>query len=289
MLAAAFFVIPSRWFEMRSQSTYLASIGYGDTLHNQACDIVIYGDSTAMIGIDPAIIQQRTGLSACNISEYAGITLINHMLVVDDFLAHNPRPRFIVFLFAPDSLNLPRSWNKRVSTFEGISYLIERQPPAKTAVLLASHPLETLGWAESGMRLAVEHLHGRPFPATTAHYRDATLGRFPIPESTRSACDPDTDYRNLPDAPFIADLRSRYGQDGTQVIVDAMPTAPCDPNLAFYQQHLNSVIDDKPYPTIPLSAISTDGRLHVNHEGISLLSEMVARQIIALATPVGSN
>jgi len=289
LLIAAFFVVPSRWFELRSGSSYLASLGYGTRLHNRTCDILIYGDSTAMIGIDPAILEQRTGLSACNISEYAGITLINHMLPVDDFLAHNPRPRFIVFLYAPDSLNLPHSWSKRISTFEGISYLIERQPAGKAALLLASHPLESIAWAEAGMRLAVTHFLSQPFPESTEHLRDATGGRFPIPESTRSACDPATDYRDLPDPAFVSGLRARYGQGGTQVLVDATPTAPCDPNLAFYKQHLDSFIDNKPYSTIPLSAFSTDGRLHVNHEGIGILSDMVAGQIIALAKPTGGN
>ncbi len=35
---------------------------------DRACDILIYGDSTASIGIDPRVLTEQLGLSACNIS-----------------------------------------------------------------------------------------------------------------------------------------------------------------------------------------------------------------------------
>jgi hypothetical protein len=256
-------------------------MGYADTLENRRCDILIYGDSTALVGIDPAILEQRTGLSACNISEYGALTLVNHMQLVDDFLAHNPRPRFILFMFTPDRLNQPRGWGINTPTLEAISYLIRRQPPARAALMLASHPVESITWSETGMRLTLSHLHARPFPEATRHIREDYAGRFPIPESTRQACDDPTGYRVPPDPTWISDLRARYGQDGTRVLVDATPTAPCDPDLPYFQQQLNSLIDNAPYPTIPIDAFSTDGHLHVNHRGIAILSNMVADQIAA--------
>lgn len=289
MLLTAFFVVPTRWFEMRSGSTYIANIGYADTLQNRRCDILVYGDSTAMIGVDPGILQRRTGLSACNISEYAGISLINHTVLVDDFLAHNPRPRYIVFLYAPNALNQPASWSAGVSTFEGISYLIERQPHLKAALMLASHPVETLTWTETGMRLTLGHIRAKPFPEATRHVRDDYAGRLPIPETTRTSCDMLSDYRVPPDPAWAADLRRRYSEGGTKVLIDATPTSPCDPSLPFFDQHLNAVIDNKPYRTIPIFAYTTDGHLHANKTGIDLISNMIADQIVALSQPTGGN
>jgi hypothetical protein len=88
---------------------------------------------------------------------------------------------------------------------------------------------------------------------------------------------------------WVAEMRAHYGQDGTHVIIDAMPTADCDPDLAYFQQHVNAYIDNKPYTTIPIEAFSTEGHLHVNKEGMNILSNMVANQILALVRPAGGN
>ena len=38
----------------------LGSVGYGATLKGADCDIVVYGDSTALTGIDPYMVQSIT-------------------------------------------------------------------------------------------------------------------------------------------------------------------------------------------------------------------------------------
>ena len=90
-----------------------------------------------------------------------------------------------------------------------------------------------------------------------------------------------------PDPIWIDQLRSRYAVDGTTVLVDATPTADCDPNLAFFQSHLNGVIDNAPYRPIPISSFIDNGRLHANQSGVRLISEMIATQIAAGQKPGG--
>ena len=281
MLGSAFFLLPSSWVELHSGNTYLANQGFGASLHDRTCDILIYGDSSAMIGIDPGILQRRTGLLACNIAETEGVTMVNHLLPVDDFLAHNPRPRIITFLYSPEDLYLPHPWRKNVSDFEGITYAVAHQPPAEAARLFATHPLETISWAETGLRMLAVHFHSRPVASSVLEQRNLTSGRFPMPPSARSSCDTSRNDEP-PDPAFVAMLHKKYSVGGTRVLVDATPTAPCDPSLALYDERLNPLIDNAPYSTIPINALVNDGHIHVNAKGVILLSNMVADQILAV-------
>ena len=163
-------IVPSNWFVERSGSTYLANFAYGDTLHDRKCQIVIYGDSTAMVGVDPSVLTARTGLTACNIAEFEGMTMVTGTLLVDRFLAHNPRPKYLVFLFAPEDLSIPRQW-ERVSTFEATSWIVRHDLSLHTVALLAAHPSATFAWAEQGLRMAALRLGRKPFPPETAQIR----------------------------------------------------------------------------------------------------------------------
>jgi hypothetical protein len=290
VVLAAWFVLPSLWFRMRSQNTYLANLGYGTRLHGRTCDILIYGDSTAMAGIDPRMLEQRTGLKACNIAEGVGVPEVVHLLPVDDFLAHNPRPRYMVFYFAPFNFNMFTQWNDELrNSGEGISYLIDHQTTGRAALTLAMHPASYFTWAEGGLRLLLMHGMDKPYSPDVFKLRDDTGGRFVFPNTRPTTCDPSTAYRDRADLAFISYLRTHYATGGTHVLVDAAPTATCDPNLAYYREHVIEYVDNKPWPVLPLSAFSASPRLHVNDEGSPTVTAMVATQINTLAHSGGGN
>jgi hypothetical protein len=285
MLACAFWIIPTRWFGLRSGNTYLANLGYGATLFHRDCQVLIYGDSSAMVGLDPAVIRQRTGLTTCNIAEFEGVTLVSRMLLVDRFLDNNPRPRVVVFFYTPEDLSITNDWSSfNVGTFEAVTLQLERDRSIRTGVLLASHPAVTFGWAELGLRMLLMRSHSTPTSSAAAHVRDTTNGQLPVVGDVVAKCDGHLRNR-LPDAEWIDALRRHYGTDGTRVIVDAAPTVACDPSLSFFQQHLDGLIDNTPYEPIPIDNYSSDGRLHANQRGSRRLSAMVSNQILGQLNP----
>ena len=95
-MTVCFFVMRRDFFLLRTQNVYLANMGYGLRLRNADCKVLVYGDSSAMVGVDPAQLQRLTGLSACNIADYAGMLRLNGTLVLDRYLARNARPEFLV-------------------------------------------------------------------------------------------------------------------------------------------------------------------------------------------------
>ena len=279
LIASAFFIIPTHWFVARADSPYLANFGYAESLHNHSCEVLVYGDSTAMVGVNPLQLARETGLSACNIAEFEGMTLVSNTLLVDDFLAHNPRPRFLIFLFAPEDLQRPASW-KTVSTFEATSFMVHEHPGLSTALLLAKHPVNTFGWAEQGLRMAVQRLPSHPISEDKFHLRDGTLGQLPMTAKTLTACD-DERRQAPPDAAWITHLRQQYGIDGTRVFIDETPIPPCDASRDYDLQQLAGVTDSLTNQIIPVTSFTTDGRLHVNADGAARITALLSGQINA--------
>jgi hypothetical protein len=229
-----------------------------------------------MVGIDPSVIRTRTGLSTCNIAEFQPMTMLNGTMLLDTYLEHNAPPRFLVFLFAPEDLD-PQSQHHN-GPFEAIVYRMRRPHRLASVVYLAAHhPSELMEWVEQGLRFTLVNLFGKSASPEVQHLRDRTHGQLPMSSPPRTECD-SLLRDSPPDKAWIAGLRSKYAGGGTTVLVDATPLAACDPSLPFFEQQLPGVIDNR-VETLPVSAYSVDGRLHVNAAGSALLSNMLAEQI----------
>ena len=104
-------------------------------------DVVIFGDSSALFGIDPLRITAKSGLKVINLPN-----TISSLPVVDDmalerYLAHKPPPRLIVFYFAPWNLdyhNLPPP----DTLFEGEQMLARHGSFEQLLAFARSHPAE---------------------------------------------------------------------------------------------------------------------------------------------------
>ena len=277
---AAVLIVPSNWFARHSGLTYLMTVGYGATLRDVNCEVVIYGDSTGMIGINPGIISKRTGLSTCNIAEYMGVTMLEGTRPVDEYLAHNRPPRVMIFSYAPEDLNPREQYGSdNIMLFEAITYRL-RQPGGWLNVLFR-HPAEFFDWSCRGLRLAAERATAKPFAQEIEHLRDKTGGQVVLDDARVLGDCSYTARISAPDMKWIGYLRSNYSRRGTRVLVDAMPLPVCDPGLGFYRSELPPVIDND-VATFPLSAYLPGGR-HTTAAGSVLLSERIAAQVLSMA------
>ena len=278
LFVAAFFIIPTTWFIQHSGNTYLENLAYATKLQHVNCPVVIWGDSTAMVGVDPAVIKARTGLTACNIAEFKGMALVTQTLLLDEYLEHNVRPHYLVILFAPEAMFMNTDWSK-TPTFEAITYLVQTQPKKKVFRKLALHPVDTLGWAGLGLRMTLTRLYSHPASFTTMHQRELHNGQLPVTGPPEVSCEK-IPRNGVPDPKWLQSLRRRYSIGGTKVFIDATPTPSCDPGLPANLRVLPSLIDNNPYPTFPYDFYIKGDRLHVNARGATLLSNMVADQIL---------
>ena len=266
-------------YARRSKDPYFQAIGYGRQLHNAGCQVVIEGDSTAMTGVIPKIIEQRTGLKTCNIAEIAGVQVINGMASLDQFLQNNPRPQFLVFLYVPENLRPPQNWTT-VARFEGVYYRERFFPVTSFLKLIVQQPEEVIGYGELGLRTGIQSLL-KSAPPDFMQMRIADEGRFRISGETMVDCSTYGLMLNQPDMPWLTHLRQTYSQGGTKVLIDATPEPPCDPSRPFYAKVLTPAVVDNGLATLPVDSYTLGGLLHVNDAGAHLLSEQLANQIAA--------
>jgi hypothetical protein len=278
-LVAAIAIVPSEWASQHTRNTYQANMGYADRLHGVQCDILIYGDSTALVGIDPSVLQADTGLSACNIAEFEGATTVFGTGLVDRFLAHNPRPKYVIFTYTADSLTPQSKWTGP-SKVEAIIYAMRTTRNMQTLLLLLRHPQDTFGVLESGLRYLVRDLRKPPLSPAARSIRDTHHGWFPLTEGVATRCQEVPNDIGPFDPAWIAELRRTYGVHGTHVLVFASPDAPCEPTYPAYVNRVRGVTDN-PLEIYPLDQFSADGRLHLTGGGVTRFSHEVAGYINA--------
>lgn len=278
ILTAAVLVIPTDWFADRSNNLFMDTLGYGAALHNVDCKVAIYGDSTAILAVSPSLVRQYTGLSTCNVAEVAGVNVVNGTMPLDQFLAQNPRPRFLVFLFAPEALN-PESQrhNPEITTFEGVTYRMRQPHKLEGFVALMRHPEDVFSWMEHGVRMSIGDLFTKPFPPDTKYTRFRTMGQTDFRNPPLTSCNY-PHHNPVPDRAWVNGLRAKYGVDGTTVIFDATPVPACDPDLAFFRQQFHGLIDNSFQP-LPMQDYYAGGR-HVYPPGAELISKEISGQIL---------
>ncbi len=105
-------------------------------------DIVIFGDSSAFIGIDPRILNAQLGLKTILLPNTIGSLPITGEIPLDRYLQHHARPRLLVLYFSPWNLDYTRA--KEVFLFEGEEMIFRNGTWEECAAFAVRHPFETM-------------------------------------------------------------------------------------------------------------------------------------------------
>jgi hypothetical protein len=274
VLLSAFPIARTDWFVRKAPTSYLANLGYGLTLTNYDCSVVIYGDSGAMTGVDPRVIENATGLKACNIAEYAGIFMLDQTLIPDQFLLHNKRPQFVVFLFS-HSVLAPFTELPRFAAYEAILLHLRFFPASDTWATLIRHPFDTFDFMTKTLRLAARDIVRTGLSPDDMNSRHAHRGLYKVKAPPMSVCPPAPRQIHA-DAAWIRQLRQKYSRGGTRVIVDVTPVPECGTTYAYYATLVHGLTDND-LERWPLAMFDTTA--HFTPAGVTRLSESIARQI----------
>ena len=128
-----------------------------------------------------------------------------------------------------------------------------------------------------GARWALDSFHSKPLPPETRLLRFKTHGQSTLKDPTMTTCQ-SLPRGTPPDREWVSGLRSKYSEQGTTVLIDAMLLPECDPELSYYRQELKGITDNS-IGSLPMSDYYGGGR-HVNPIGSVPLSNMIADQIL---------
>jgi len=280
----------SDFFLRHGASVWVQSNDAVFSMRDRDCDVLIYGDSTAMTWIDPDVVERNTGFKTCNISVTNAVLAVTHNLTLNRYLAKNGRPRVLLVQLSPDGFQ-PESnaWNQTVYP-EGLLELLRHGTAAESRRVLLTHPQQAIAFAGYAAGFTVysgfkdvwyRMTNRRPEEDTVAIHN----GFFTPPSPPSTSCEPGATFSNpraggaFPRA-VVGEYENGYADRSGIVLVNVAPIPSCDQNLADFSSELNGVTSNSLLP-LPVGLFN-DPR-HYTAVGSAVVSRLVAQELNAVA------
>ncbi|MBX9805929.1 MAG: hypothetical protein K2Y18_09300 [Alphaproteobacteria bacterium] len=102
-------------FDTSFLNDYDVLLDYKTSLENQKNDVVFIGDSSGLMGVIPKVIKEELGINVINLATLGNAGIIGYDVVLRKYLEKNTAPKLIVFYISP---SIPNSYIS--GTFEQI-------------------------------------------------------------------------------------------------------------------------------------------------------------------------
>jgi hypothetical protein len=269
LLILAFPLARSEKFPSQTQWVFLTSLDYAFSLDGVNADVVVFGDSTGLTGVQPLVIEAMTGLRTYNISQ-SGTFVVVDTLRLDSYLSHNRWPRYILIHVRPVDLRR-HDWGA-AGTMEGMLTLVRHKADPHTLWLFLTNPVQTAMFATRVPSI------WRPFgsAAKSEHARREVVeshGYLKMPPDALEGCE-NPFPKIVPDTKWISEMRRRYSREGTTVIIYASPFPECETTFDWYASAARTFADNS-LARLPVAMFSTDS-VHFTPTGARQNSVLVA-------------
>lgn len=280
----------SDFFMHHGASVWVQSNDAVFNMRDRNCDVLIFGDSTAMTGIDPDVVERNTGFKTCNIAVTNAVLAVTHNLTLNRFLANNAHPKVLLIQLSPDGFQ-PESnaWNRTVYP-EGLLELLRHGKTAERRRVLLSHPQQAIAFAGyaagftiySGMKSAWYRITNQRPEEDAITIRN---GFFTPPSPPSTSCEPGATFSN-PKAggsfprTVVGEYEKGYADRSGIVLVNVAPIPSCDQNLADFSSELNGVTSNA---LLPLPVTLFNDPRHYTAVGSAVVSRLVAQELNAVA------
>jgi hypothetical protein len=277
-------IVRSKSFPVESADPFLLHPDYAFSLMHVDCDVVIYGDSTALTGLDPTVISRVTGWKTCNIAQAQSIVEILGMQALDTYLKNNSPPKFIVMQFAPETLARGRN---EMFWPEGLTLLLRKRSILEALPTFLLHPVRAYQFSIWAIRAKVDSLikPAPDFSSTEAIFRSHG-GLLTLPKSAETKCVNDVAYAQ-PTASWVRMLREKYASNGTRVLVNVSPLPSCSPISSPVASGTRNVTDNS-LSLFPIGLFCDLDR-HLTLEGAVRASLELAQQLVAMKARGGGD
>jgi hypothetical protein len=280
----------SDFFLRHGASVWVQSNDAVFAMRDRNCDVLIFGDSTAMTGIDPDVVERNTGFKTCNIAVTNSVLAVTHNLTLNRYLANNVRPRVLLIQLSPDGFQPEsNSWRQTVYA-EGMVELLRHGSPGEARRVLLTHPQESIAFAGYAAGFTAYSIfkdiwfhatHLRPEEDTVTIHN----GFFTPPSPPSTACEPGATFSNPKaggDFPrsLVSEFQTDYAQRSGIVLVNVAPIPSCDQNLAAFSTELDGVTSNALTP-LPIGLFN-DPR-HYTAVGSAIVSRLVSQELNAVA------
>ena len=269
-------IVRSASFPAQSGDPFLLNPDYAFSLKHVDCEVVIFGDSTAVTGVDPLTVGGVTRLKICNIGQSRSALEILGTLALDTYLTNNAPPKYIVMQFAPETL---ARGSQDLFWPEGLTLLLRKKPIPYALLVLARHPVESYGFALWAIKAKIGTLFrsSADFSATEAIFQSRG-GLLVLPKPPETRCIKRPSYQP-PRASWVRMLRDRYSGSATKVLINVSPIPTCTPDAAGIAAGNRNVTDNS-LALYPIGLFNDLDR-HLTFEGAQRLSLEIGDEILS--------
>lgn len=255
----AFPLVVSRSYEQWDESQWGPALEYPFEATTPYADIVVFGDSSAFLGINPRLVNEQLGVRSLVLPSTVGSLPVIGDAPLRYYLAHHTQPRLIVLYFSAWNLNFSHLPPGRL--FEGEEMLLRHGSAAEIARFTLKHPVEMLAfplrlYSSFGPKMltAIVHRHSRARDTT------ADLGHAPYNEPygpLNDLCRIPRDYVEQRGTETVETLRRRYQRPGTTVLVYLAPVPNCT-NSGAVRDRSYAAVGAQPPALLPPTDFAAD-------------------------------
>lgn len=246
-------------YERWATSEWGPMLEYSFDTRPKNADVVIFGDSSAFLGVDPRIVNAQLGIHSIVLPDTVGSIPVTRDEPLRSYLAHNPRPRLIVLYFSPWNLDFEQTAKGRL--FEGEEMLLRHMSWHDIARFERRHPLELPEfpfklYSTFGPKIVMAALHHVNREEATAQALGHADYTEPFPPLQQNCVIP-SEYLSHKTTASTQDLIRRYSTAETEVMVYLAPIPNCR-NSRDFAQHAYGDLRVDPPQLLPSEAFAGD-------------------------------
>jgi hypothetical protein len=286
-LLLAFPLVCSRPFLTYADKYGLTAVRPLFETKGKPCDVLLFGDSSAIIGLDPRVIEKETHMSTCNIAATMPTLGLMGVAPLDSYLDRNPRPRVIVLQFTGADLKpLP---DKNPPNIEGIIPMLRYGNKFEAVKVIGKDPDTLIGLLHYTYFNSLVSLRARFITKRYPHFSEDAGAYTAFPKPPLTNCPVyHADPIGPKDIAWLHFLREHFASRADYVLIDVAPTSSCNVQAQQWQSSLAGEIDNQ----IALLPITTfvDDVFHMTRAGAVAYSESTGREIVnVMSRPLASN
>ena len=288
VLFAVPLIVNSTWFANNAFFNFVPVRDYPYEVTGMDADVVIFGDSSALAGVDPLLMQSQLGVSVVNLSPIMQSLYVLRDAPLAAYLRHNKPPRLIVIYVVPWNTGMPEGDGYT----DGLIMTMRHDNAAHAIGRTLRHPVQMLNADIFLVNLILGHLRD---PQTLEGHEAAwrNHGFFPYP--------PDRPHLSAgcilhPGLSLASDfgawpqfLVKRYQTAQTRVALYLAPTPDCQGMAKFHR--VAEEIQPRPinqWQTLAPELFLSDGfDAHPERRNVPVTTQMLIDSLRPLLTVQG--
>ena len=260
---------PSHWGPM---------LDFGWNSRGQDADVILFGDSSAFLGVDPRLVNRQLGVKTLVLPNTVGSLPVMSDKPLAAYLARNRKPELIVLYFTAWDLNFGARTDTKL--YEGEEILLRHGTAAEIIRFALQHPFEvpvfplraysSLG-SLTAKGLALGHDRQRETAAALGHtdYLEITTPML-------ATCTLPKQLTDATDATGVQQLAVKYRALGYRVETYLAPMPRCTNAARFSAASYPGLASVPPVPLPPASFIQDGMYAHVAPRAVPVTSQLFA-------------